>query len=238
MPVTALQSALNQIGRERGPDFILTIDPTVLIVPPPATTAVENVISNDSGISEVLNIIAFLVNPAATRVAGTIDPERSIKPDIDGTEHDAQFDVAAGNLTAANGGSLFVAVSVPLIDLTTFSVPASGAAQNQIIPQGILKRRGGNADPGFDFSVLCPASAARTLTGVAAGGAAVLDQHTTTLFSNCVKQMIHILIKVREIFGPQGWTLLFNQIKSGGAGKNNAAKRTHHHRRRYSSKQY
>jgi hypothetical protein len=50
--------------------------------------------------------------------------------------------------------------------------------------------------------------------------------------------MINILTKTREIFGPKGWTALFNQVKGGGAGSKHA-KRTHRqHRRRYSSKQY
>jgi hypothetical protein len=49
--------------------------------------------------------------------------------------------------------------------------------------------------------------------------------------------MINILQSTRAIFGPKGWTALFNQVKGGG-GKNHA-KRTHRqHRRRYSSKQY
>ena len=73
-----VQHALNRIGREQGPDFILTIDPTLLAVPAPAATTVAEVISNDSGISEILNIIAFLVNPATNRVAGTIDVTKSI----------------------------------------------------------------------------------------------------------------------------------------------------------------
>ena len=61
--------------------------------------------------------------------------------------------------------------------------------------------------------------------------------------SDCIKQMINILENTRTIFGPKGWTALFQQVKGGGGGgggggKNHAAKRTHHHRRRYSSKQY
>jgi hypothetical protein len=52
--------------------------------------------------------------------------------------------------------------------------------------------------------------------------------------SDCVKQMINILENTRTIFGPKGWTALFNKVKGGGG-----AKRTHRqHRRRYSSKQY
>ena len=236
----ALQQALNRIGREQGPDFILTIDPTQIVVQPPATTTVADVISNDSGISEILNIIAFLVNPATNRVFGTIDVTKSIPTNTAGTECDGNFDVTGGgSLQANNGNTLFAAAgtNLPFINLGDFTGAVSGAAgADQIIPQGILKRRGGTNTPGYDFSTGCPAHGNRTLTGVAAG--APLHANTTALLSRCVKQMINILIKVREIFGPQGWTALFSQVKSGGANKNHI-KRTHRqHRRRYSSKQY
>ena len=233
---SVLQIELNKKGREQGPDFILTIDPAAIVVPPPAIANVHEVISSDSGISEILNIIAFLVNPGVQRVAGTIDGNKSIPPGTAGTEHDVTFDVAAGDLTAQNAGSLFAAAgNFPLINLDNFQGPAAGVAQPQIIPQGILKRRGGASIPGYDFTIGCPPHGNRILTGIAGGGAP--NAGTTTLLSKCVKQMINILIKVRDIFGPQGWTALFSQVKSGG-GKNHA-KRTHRqHRRRYSSKQY
>jgi hypothetical protein len=235
---TPLQTELNIKGREQGPDFILTIDSDAINVGPPNNASVTDVISSDSGISEILNIIAFLVNPAAKRVANTIDTVKSISPDTAGTQHDANFNVGGGgDLTSTNAGSLFGAVGVnhPLINLDDFLGHAAGQAVPQIIPQGILKRRGGSSVPGYDFSTGCPLHGNRTLTGVA--GTAAPNAETTTLLSKCVKQMINILIKVRDIFGPQGWTALFSQVKSGG-GKNHA-KRTHRqHRRRYSSKQY
>lgn len=237
----ALQQALNLIGREKGPDFVLKIEDNLITVPAPAAagTAVEDVISSDSGISEVLNIIAFLVNPDTNRVDATIDTTKSIPATTGGTQHDANFDVnGGGNLLANNGGSLFTttpANNQPFVDLDTFGVPVTGVAQNQTIPQGILKRRGGDAPTGYNFDGGV-GYAHRILIGVAAGGA--LHQQTQTLMSRCVKQMINILIKVRDIFGPQGWTSLFNKIKTGGANKNHI-KRTHRqHRRRYSSKQY
>jgi hypothetical protein len=237
----AHQQALNLIGREKGPDFVLKIEDNLITVPPPGNTNVEDVISSDSGISEVLNIIAFLVNPAANRVAATIDTTKSIPINTAGTQHDANFDVnGGGNLQADNAGSLFTTTPAhnhPFVNLNTFGVALTGVAKNQKIPQGILKRRGGDATPGYNFDGGVD-HANRILTGVAAGGGAALDQHTLDLMSRCVKQMINILIKVRDIFGPQGWTSLFNQIKTGGANKNHI-KRTHRqHRRRYSSKQY
>ena len=236
---TPLQQALNLIGREKGPDFVLKIEEALIDVSAPGNTNVEDVISNDSGISEVLNIIAFLVNTSGNRVAGTIDTTKSIPTTTAGTQHNANFDVdGGGNLQTVNGGSLFTtnpAANHPFVDLNTFGVAGTGVAQNQTIPQGILKRRRGNATPGYNFDGGVP-HASRQLIGVASG--APLDQHTQALMSRCVKQMINILIKVRDIFGPQGWTSLFNKIKTGGANKNHI-KRTHRqHRRRYSSKQY
>ena len=103
---TPLQTALNNIGREQGPDFILTIDPNIISVAPPAAGVVTDVISSDSGISEILNIIAFLANPAGTRAVGTIDVTRSIPTTTAGTEHDQNtFDVGAGDLFTNNAVS-------------------------------------------------------------------------------------------------------------------------------------
>jgi hypothetical protein len=238
----ALQQALNLIGREKGPDFVLKIEQSLIDLPVRGNTNVEDVISNDSGISEVLNIIAFLVNTDANRVDATIDTTKSIPINTAGTQHDANFDVnGGGNLQDDNAGSLFTTTAVnnhPFVDLNTFGVPATGVAKNQKIPQGILKRRGGDATAGYNFDGGVDHTN-RALIGVDGSAAgAVLNANTQVLMSRCVKQMINILIKVRDIFGPQGWTSLFNKIKTGGANKNHI-KRTHRqHRRRYSSKQY
>jgi hypothetical protein len=108
------------------------------------------------------------------------------------------------------------------MDTLVVSPPAADAA----IPQGILIRTRNPAPP-----------ALHTIKQPVAITAATGQAEITALMSDCVKQMINILENTRTIFGPKGWTALFNRVKGGG-GKNHA-KRTHRqHRRRYSSKQY
>ena len=216
---------LRNTGREFGPDFILNVQLPDLAGP---------IITNLSSITEVLNIVGYLSNN--TRVdASTIREEGSIGKLIYGA-HDAQGVYTQAGLDGAPGlpgpgaalGTLYTTTPNQLIDLNTLDAPAAiraanaGAVAGAFIPQGIL-RRTQNAGPLND-----PAAAIDIVA---------LDIRATIL-SDCVKQMITILENTRNVFGPKGWTALFNQVKGGGAGSKHA-KRTHRqHRRKYSSKQY
>ena len=144
---------------------------------------------------------------------------------LDNTAHGIHL--ANGTYTnngiGAAAATLYLSTAAnPLFDLNTVANTAAAVA-GAVIPQGILKRAVDAADPHtltppFDISAL---------------------QTRTELMSNCIKQMITILENTRTIFGPKGWTALFQQVKGGGAGSKHAAKHTHRqHRRRYSSKQY
>jgi hypothetical protein len=117
-----------------------------------------------------------------------------------------------------------------LYDLDGMAASAAGAAvAGDIIPVCIRKR----AAPVAALGQVADTTAGAGSSGIipAGGGAIPL---VNSLMSDCVKQMINILENTRSIFGPKGWTALFNKVKGGGG-----AKRTHRqHRRRYSSKQY
>jgi hypothetical protein len=220
---------LKAVGREQGPDYMLKILPEDALGQPGllALSAV-NVLTTESSITEVLNVVSYLCS--TTRDGSLIDTNNSVRDPAGANigEHAAGLYTGAaataiGNtfMNANQGG----AGSIPLFDITTLAPP--GDVANAVIPVGIL-RRTVQAQPVADPLWVVQAAAPQVDTAV----------RVVPIMSDCVKQMINILVKTREIFGPKGWTALFNQVKGGGAGSKHA-KRTHRqHRRRYSSKQY
>ena len=238
MPITE-HSLLAQTGRENGPDFVLKvlINPIIAVANAPITTT--------SNITEVLNVIAYLCNPTAiAAVQGRDDTaiytEQSVRPIIAGLAppvgaHNTQgLYVSAQDGAGASNNTLWADdhgnPTTQMIDLDTLLTPAAAAYNANHIPVGILSRTpvvGG----GFGTVNVGPPAIGGAGPGIA------IPADIQPIFSNAVKQMIHILEQTRSIFGPAGWTSLFNKVKGGGA--KNHAKRTHRqHRRRYSSKQY
>jgi hypothetical protein len=233
MPITA-QTLLEQTGRENGPDFVLkvVINPIVAAANAPITTT--------SNITEVLNVIAYLCNPTVLNgVQGrddtAIDTNQSVGPIIGGNPVGLHV-AATGAYNAADGAgasnnTLWAddngAATTQMIDLDTLLTPAAAAYTANHIPVGILAR---TPVPG----ALGTTNAAPPAIGAGAAGIPI-PADIQPIFSNAIKQMINILENTRTIFGPKGWTALFNKVKGGGGG----AKRTHRqHRRRYSSKHY
>jgi hypothetical protein len=213
---------LRETGREYGPDFMLNVEKGAINGP---------TITPESSVTEVLNIVGYLCNTSRA-AAVTIKEEGSIDKLIYG-EHDNTGIYTAAGLAGAPGapgagaalGTLYISAPNQLIDLDSLDTPAGLATPivaGAVIPQGILRRT-------QDVLPLHAPVAPIDISQVAV---------RKVLLSDCVKQMINILTKTREIFGPKGWTALFNQVKGGGAGSKHA-KRTHRqHRRRYSSKHY
>jgi hypothetical protein len=252
---------LTDIGRERGPDLQLKIDDTLLAFQGgPSHT--KDIITSSSSITEVLNVISYLVSTGGgARNFGTlVDTTNSVLSTFGGVVpatgyYDAQpKDVTpavagvAGGAGVAAGADIAnhepflnaagTAATTQFISLNDFSVNVGGggggaAATEAFIPVNILRRTGG-IDGGAGINkVIHTTAAAADFRRLTANGANAIP-----LLSDCVKQMITILKKTREIFGPKGWTDLFQKVKGGG-GSSKKAKRTHRrHRRRYSSKQY
>jgi hypothetical protein len=196
-----------------------------------------------------LNVVSYLVYDGSVgggggvrNFASMVDTNNSVGAAVGGVDPATGFytngplDVAAGQQNAATNdpflnAAAVAAPTVPFINLADFT-PA-GAAGEARIPVSILRRTGvQDATNGNINKVINDAGA--DFRKVDAGGVNAIP-----LLSDCVKQMINILIKTREIFGPKGWTALFQQVKGGGRTGKTHAKRTHRrHRRRYSSKQY
>ena len=211
---------LRDTGREYGPDFMLNIENTAIT---------GNNITNTSSITEVLNIVGYLCNTTRSDdstiiVIGSIDKNVYGEHDLSGNYTAAGTAGAAGS--GAAGATLYLSTATaPLFYLNSLTA-AAAALPGAVIPQGILRRTQDQTDPHGPTAAI----------DISQAGSAAL-------MSDCIKQMINILENTRTIFGPKGWTALFQQVKGGGGGgggggKNHAAKRTHHHRRRYSSKQY
>jgi hypothetical protein len=241
---------LTATGRESGPDIVLNVEKTA--IGGHGQAPVNGIITDNSSITEVLNIVAYLTIPTPTRAnavpiipndAPWFNKEHSVvavNGDVPGRTDATGFYI--NNALAVLDNSLFQAVGpvagTILYDLDTMAVVAAGAPAVDVIPVCIRKRNppgGGN-----------PLQVADVAAGAAAGNGNIPQGGggnllVSSLMSDCVKQMINILANTRNIFGPKGWTALFSKVKGGGAGagKNNAAKRTHRqHRRKYSSKHY
>lgn len=230
---------LADTGRELGPDIQLTVIkdpiPTALAGRPVPEVNnmqgglgplphVDTLVNTNSSITEILNIVAYLCNPQANRTAAEIVTNESISQQPSAGAHGADgfYTVASGPI----GDTLFLATGGQgdqMFNLNNLQTIAAIVNQPDTLPVGIMKRT-------------------TPLIGYDAGNNG-LGQLTTTndvtgLMSDCVKQMINILENTRAIFGPKGWTALFNQVKGGGGGSKHA-KRTHRqHRRKYSSKHY
>ena len=208
---------LKAVGREQGPDYMLKLIPEM--------SPTGGVITPDSSITELLNVVSYLCS--TTRDATLIDIENSVTDNPAGTTigaHDPGTGLYAA--TAPIAATFIASAPAALFDITTLTETANPTA---VIPVGILRRTNpaaaANADPTYEVL-----GAAPTLAN---------QNDITNVMSDCIKQMINILIKTRTIFGPKGWTALFQQVKGGGGTGKTHAKRTHRrHRRRYSSKQY
>lgn len=214
---------LQSTGRDYGPDFALNVET-------PGFTAATTIDENTS-ITQVLNIVGFLCN--TTRTVANINEKHSIDKNIYGAHTNVGIytgpglaGVAGAPASGAALDTLFLTAPAanPLFNLATMM--ATAAVGGAVVPQGLLKR------------VTRAAGALAVVPDLYAGAAPLavgLANEVNTVMTDCISQMIKILEKTREVFGPKGWTALFKTVVGGKASK----KRTHRrHRRRYSSKQY
>lgn len=212
---------LREIGRPNGPDVQLKINNALLAFQPTGGITSE-IIKEDSSITEVLNVISFLINTDR-------DPNNMVEgtASVNGV---GETDAGSGYY-ADNNATPITNATLLAQPFCSLNLSAPGNPPQTRFPVSILKRR---ADP--NAAAGSPPNFqdmnGKQLTADPAGATAV-----TGLLSDCIKQMINILTKTRTILGPSGWTDLFQKV-TGGSSSNKKAKRTHRHRRRYSSKQY
>jgi hypothetical protein len=221
---------IQRTGRENGPDIMLKLDDAI------KAFIADGVITPTSNITEVLNVIAYLCNTNRTDANG-IDTNSSIDITQSGLHNYNDGLYATANTgNGASAGSLWLddtnaGPTTQMINLNTLQALACPANH---IPVGILTRTGAVL-PGSELKGTF-AGANNAVTVTAVGN--IADEALAN-FVNCIKQLINIAETTRTIFGPKGWTELFQKVKGGGGTGKTHAKRTHRrHRRRYSSKQY
>ena len=204
---------LQDTGRDHGPDFALDND---IIQLETAKTGIDN----NNSITEVLNKLAFLCN--TTRNGSKINGKHS----IDKTKYGAHDPATGKYINNGNGAAentLFgsTAAKGPLFNLTTMTAAVDDDASGAVIPQGLLKRTGGDSEL-YDAAEPIAVDSTELINGV---------------MRDCITQMVNILENTREVFGPKGWTALFKNVVGGGGG--DVKKRTRrNHRHGYSSKKY
>lgn len=193
---------IKRIRREYGPDIALKVGN-------PKTTPspkVEKLINKNSSITDVLNMMSFLINEESEREhikelsieSGAHDekgeylPENEISAGADGTG-----DVGTWKLSLERKAAPF-----NLKDLKT----ERAVGTEIIIPQGIIKRD-------IDYTASNPI----TLT----------DDEIKELFVECVKQLIHIADNTRTVFS--GWTKLVQETTGGSSRSKSKTKKKHHH---------
>ena len=166
----------------------------------------------------MLNVVAFLTESGSRTFNDLVDKDNSAYDE----KAKGKIDAQTGYYAEPAGQAVDFATAI--INLNTFDVAVPTADVK--IPVSILKRRGAagaNDDPN-SFEDMTTKQIAQNSADSA-----------KALLSDCVKQMINLLVQTRQIFGPKGWTDLFQKVKGGASSK----KRTHRrHRRRYSSKHY
>jgi hypothetical protein len=210
---------LKRIGRINGPDLQLKFDPATVLDFNTTNNNISTIIREDSSITEVLNILSFLISNGGRTFAEMVDTDNSA---YDGS--------ANGSIDAATGYYADPVAQAANFEAATFSLETldvTAPAGDIHFPVSILKRRGAagaNDDPDSFADDI----------GTKLINANTANAEVKALFSDCVKQMINLLTQTRLILGPKGWTDLFSKVKGGSKH----SKKTKHRRRKYSSNQH
>lgn len=172
--------------------------------------ALSELINDNSSITEVLNILAFLTSPKTAR---KFNSKRSIKTgshDNQGRFIDVPMDIITENGGNVNTWSASIDnVATALFELRTMSVHTNFPGAGVYIPQGILKRNLDNTQkPSLKLS----------------------EENVLPLVHACIVQLFNITENVRDVFS--NWTKL-SISTSGGGSKSETKKSRRNGRRRY-----
>jgi hypothetical protein len=201
---------ISKTGRENGPDIALKVMPSIN---DKIYSTFTEIINKNSSITEVMNLLAFLLNNNEQRKisivkdfsidSGTHDKEGNYT-DIPNTHNPTTLLSVFDSLTG--GTSPFDIATLKVYEVE--NVDQKGAklpADTIILPAGILKRDSKNYQ-------------ARPVP--------IRRIDIPIIISACVLQMINILENTRQVFG--GWAKLFKGMQGGKS--NSKSKKT---RRRY-----
>ena len=201
----ARNELISATGREFGPDIALKVGPNIVdtkIVDKEIEGIINKIINKESSITEVLNILAFLLNN---------DDERKNKNSV-------ITDFSYGNEEKFKAVYVsFKDSAPPLFDikkltLTSSAAGVSGAPINPTdsitIPGTILKR-----DELYDLK----------------NDIKITSDQIRPLISACILQMVNILENTRQVFG--GWAKLFKGMQGGSNSKSKTKTRRNNRRR-------
>jgi len=204
---------MSRTGRENGPDFALKVIPSIKDIP----EEIKQIINENSSITEVMNILAFLLNNKMER-----DTSIVTEFSVESGTHDNTGKYTIQPSTSQPDTTALASVFASLtggdrpFDIKTFEVyKPEGSTKGDklptdgiVLPQGILKRNPATYDPKEPIFIK-------------------IDD-IPKVISACVLQMVNILENTRQVFG--GWAKLFKGMQGGSSKPKNKSKKT---RRRY-----
>jgi hypothetical protein len=219
------QYVISKTGRENGPDIALKVLPS--IKGNATYDELKKIINENSSITEVMNLLAFLTN-------NKIDRSKSIIEDLSiasGTHNDTgvytdpekigtEFETVDKNLSVfaslKDSDALFNIATFKQLESAPVSSVSTGASGGEAsvdeivyIPQGILKRDSTTYEvEAFKLN----------------------KSQIPLLISACILQMVNILENTRQVFG--GWTKLFKEMQGGSSKPKNKSKKTRRRNRR------
>lgn len=207
---------ISRTGRENGPDIALKVIPRITDT---EFESIKNIIHENSSITEVMNILAFLLNNKTDR-GTSIVTEFSIEYG----EHDKNGKYTDASKIGKNDGGDINTVYSSLnngpepynIKTLTQNIPSSSTvselpAGGIILPEGIIKRDASSYDTQDPITI-------------------TYDK-VPLVISACTLQMINLLENTRQVFG--GWAKLFKGMQGGSTKSKTKTKKT---RRRYRRK--
>jgi hypothetical protein len=216
-----LGNYLSQLGRERGPDFVLKVSSNIkerVKFADDAEPKLTNLINEQTTITEVLNILAFLTSKSEEK---SFDPELSIKSgehnmggEYVGTPSDIYSETKKTELDSWKLSSE-LKNKQSLLVLDNGLMQPSSEITDVYIPQGILKRGMNNG---------------------AVGPIKLRKEDVLPLFMACIYQMNNICVNVRKTFN--GWTLLSTATSGGGSKSKSKTKKNRHSKRRSNRRKY
>jgi hypothetical protein len=194
---------LGKTGRQNGPDIALK----VIFDMKDNDEYLKEIINENSSITEVMNVFAFLVNTKDDRKNSIVKEFSFFK-----YEHDADGDYTKINIDETNEVyetqllsvfEVLEGVNVPLFYIDSFKPYTEGKEDYIILPAGIIKR---------------------DALSYQTAPIKVHKKDIPKLFTLCILQMINILEKTRGVFG--GWTKLFKEMQGGGTKSKSTTKKT------------
>jgi hypothetical protein len=201
----ARNALISTTGREFGPDIALKVGPNIVGKEAAGEKMVgdesKDIINSKSSITEVLNILAFLLNEKTQR-------NDSVIKDFS-YDHDGIFE----KLYASFKDSAPPLFDIKKLTLTSSAVGVEGTSNlppvSITIPNTILKR-----DESYALKK-------EPIT--------IESKDIQPLISACILQMVNILENTRQVFG--GWAKLFKGMQGGSNSKSKTKTRRNNRRR-------